>query len=59
VRKPLPFNHPDPVVRSLAGAIGHARCVLSEGHQSVESQRIAQTNIAKYTARLAGLGVAL
>jgi len=39
----------------LRGAIGHARCVISEDHQPVESQAIARANLAKYQAELATL----
>lgn len=36
----------------LKGAIGHMRCVISEPWQSVESQRIAKDNLAKYRKEL-------
>lgn len=39
----------------LRGAISHARCVISEDHQTVESQTIARANLAKYQAELATL----
>ena len=55
----LPHHHPDPQVRSIAAAISHACCVLSEDHQSVESQSIARANIVKMKDRLRGMGVVL